>query len=573
MIGGDLFPRDFILTIDAPSNYCGALRIFGDQGDLKILRDITDNEDTLPLRHKINDLPEALPPSLYHAIRTFVLSHAIRIRRGQGREHHSMMINVSRFTDIQTRVKEIVHRYVEELRGAISVHFALPKAKALGNTCMRDLFETWHEEYSELDESWSDIQEYLKEAVSPISVIEVNGSRGAEPLDYNKKLWPNGRKLIAVGGLSLSRGITLEDLTVSYFLRNTQMYDTLLQMGRWFGYRGGYEEICRIWTTPEAQSWYEHVAEALDELRYEFTRMEHQKLTPKDFGLCVRSHPESLMVTARNKMRTGQKVTRQISLDGRLVETAVLRAKQNILEDHRRLLVKFIGEVSQLSDSGSVTREVLGKPLKGSYFWRGVPAELVKSFVQGFYNHPKNQLTESRPICNYLDLLFHDEGIDSCDCVIISPENSNSDLPPMKIGDLEIRKQKRTIQQVSTINGIETIELAKRRVASKGHEVAGLSEAEIESAQKDYHKSTDYPDRIYRPYRQRPLLMLHLLDVVCKDQGQSIMKEGVVAFGLSFPGEAGSRRPRHLVEYVVNTVWWKDAYGEVLEEEDEASDE
>ena len=572
MIGEDLFPKDFILTIDAPSNYCGALRIFSDRADLDVLRDISDNEDTIPLRHKIHDLPEALPPSLYQAIRTYILAHAIRICRGQGREHHSMMINVSRFTAVQTRVKEIVHRYVDELRSAILLHYALPKNEALGNSHMRQLFETWVDEYRNGEEPWSDLQELLKDAVSPISVIEVNGSRGAEALDYNRKQWPNGRKLIAVGGLSLSRGITLEDLSVSYFLRNTQMYDTLLQMGRWFGYRNGYEDVCRIWVTPEAQSWYAHVADALDELRYEFTRMERQGLTPEDFGLCVRSHPESLIVTARNKMRTGQTVPRQISLDGRLVETAVLLAKRDILEDHRRLLVKFIDEIYDLCADGVVTREQPGKPLGGSYLWCEVPMELIKRFVRGFHNHPKNQLTDPRPICDYLDLLA-DEGVGGCDVVLISPENSSSELPPMRIRDIELRKQKRTIQNVATVKNIETIELSKRRVASKGHEVAGLKEVDIKRAQENYEGTKDYPDRIYRPYRQRPLLMIHLLDIFSKEHGSSVAEDGVVAFGLSFPGEAGSGRPKHLVEYVVNTVWWKDAYGEVLEEEDETKDE
>jgi hypothetical protein len=570
MIGDDLFPRDFILTIDAPSNYCGALRIFSDHADLDVLREVTDNEDTLPLRHKKNELPEALPSSLYQAINTFVLAHAIRICRGQGREHHSMMINVSRFTDMQTRIKEIVHRYIEELRDSISNHYALPQGEALSNSHMRDLFATWRDEYEGLEESWPDIQGHLKDAVSPISVIEVNGSRSAEKLDYNRKLWPNGRKVIVVGGLSLSRGITLEDLTVSYFLRNTKMYDTLLQMGRWFGYRKGYEEICRIWLTPEAQSWYAHVADALDELRYEFTRMERQGLTPRDFGLCVRSHPESLIVTARNKMRTGQKVPRRISLEGRIAETAVLNARSDILDDHRRLLSKFIEDVSLLKSDGAVDLEPLDGALASSYLWRRIPTELVKSFVQEFINHPQNQLTEQRPICDYLDMLVQ-EGVADCDCVLISPAGADSKLPPTRIGDFVINKQMRSIQEVSTVKGIETIELSKRRVASKGHEVAGLSREDIQRARANCEESKNYPDRIYRPYRERPLLMLHLLDVVC--DGRSVADEGIVAFGLSFPGEAGNGRPRNLVEYVVNTVWWRDAYGEVLAEEDEADNE
>lgn len=570
MIGDDLFPRDFILTIDAPSNYCGARRIFSDQADLSILRDIFDNEDTLPLQHKKDQLPDALPPSLYAAIRTFVLAHAIRIARGQGKKHHSMMINVSRFTDIQTRVKEIVHRYLEDLRSAIFTHYKLPLTQARGNAQMRDLIATWEAEYAGAEVSWKVIQDLLKDAVSPISVIEVNSASSSEPLDYSKKKWPHGRKVIAVGGLSLSRGITLEHLTVSYFLRNSQMYDTLLQMGRWFGYRPGYEDICRIWITEEAKSWYAHVADALTELRDEFVRMDRQRLTPADFGLCVRSHPESLIVTARNKMRTGEKISRQISLEGRVVESAVLLASPQLREENRRVLKNLLDELLDLEQTGPCRREKLTRPLEGSIYWQKVPTSVIESFVQDFSNHPGCQLTEPRPLCDYLKLLSRD-GVSSCDVVLISPAKSESMLDPWKYKGLYVRQQQRTIAAPTSMRGIDTIVFNRRRVASKGHEMAGLPPSVIANAREKAGDAKNLPDRIYRPFRKRPLLMLHLVD--CKvPGGGSIDKEGVVAFGLSFPGEAGAGRPKHLVEYVVNTVWWKENYGEVLEEED-ASDE
>ena len=113
---------------------------------------------------------------------------------------------------------------------------------------------------------------------------------------------------IAVGGFSLSRGLTLEGLMVSYFLRNSMMYDTLMQMGRWFGYRPDYQDLCRIWMPEEAQGWYEHVAESIEELRSELRSMEAANATPEDFGLKVRGHPDTLIVTARNKMGTGARI-------------------------------------------------------------------------------------------------------------------------------------------------------------------------------------------------------------------------------------------------------------------------
>src|SRR5690606_12526602 len=120
-----------------------------------------------------------------------------------------------------------------------------------------------------------------------------------------------GLNVIAIGGDKLSRGLTLEGLTVSYYLRASKMYDTLMQMGRWFGYRSGYTDLCRLYTTDELQGWYQDITVASEELRREFDYMATQNATPADYGLRVRKHPDGLMVTAAAKMRNAE--TQQVS--------------------------------------------------------------------------------------------------------------------------------------------------------------------------------------------------------------------------------------------------------------------
>ena len=85
-----------------------------------------------------------------------------------------------------------------------------------------------------------------------------------ERLAHNETVpWEErGEHVIAVGGDKLSRGLTLDGLSVSYYLRASQMYDTLMQMGRWFGYRDGYLDVCRIYTTQELAEWYRFIASA-----------------------------------------------------------------------------------------------------------------------------------------------------------------------------------------------------------------------------------------------------------------------------------------------------------------------
>ena len=108
---------------------------------------------------------------------------------------------------------------------------------------------------------------------------------------------------------------TLSGLSVSYFLRCSKMYDTLMQMGRWFGYRPGYLDLCRLFTTSDLSNWFAHIADASEELRGEFELMANSGSTPKEFGLKVRSHP-TMMVTSAVKMAHGTRLQISSGKDG-----------------------------------------------------------------------------------------------------------------------------------------------------------------------------------------------------------------------------------------------------------------
>src|SRR6185437_6897108 len=134
------------------------------------------------------------------------------------------------------------------------------------------LQSVFKEEFPNSGFGWPEVLSVLHDSISPVRVQAINQTTGAASLDYGAmKEWP-GVRVVAVGGNSLSRGLTLEGLCVSYFLRNSKAYDTLLQMSRWFGYRDGYGDLCRIWLTDEAEGWFRHVAVATDELKRDFAR-------------------------------------------------------------------------------------------------------------------------------------------------------------------------------------------------------------------------------------------------------------------------------------------------------------
>ena len=553
--GEDLFPRDFIVSLDPPSNYFGPERVFGSQDSASPIRHIDDNGDLLPISHKKEFELAGLPKTLQSAVRAFALACAVRILRGHRDEHSSMLVNASRFTDVQRQLKLRIHHFMSGMKAAIRSHASLPEDRALLNPDLLELKTVWDREFGHLPETWGNVQSVLHEAVSPIDVIEVN-SKSSDSLNYGG--FPKGLSVIAVGGFSLSRGLTLEGLVTTYFLRNSVMYDTLMQMGRWFGYRPGYEDLCRIWMTEEAEGWYAHVAESVELLRDELRRMESLGATPQEFGLKVQSHPDALLVTARNKMGTGQTVIAEVDLAKNLLETRVLRGSSEDLEWNRVVAAELVAAVED-SKPVSYDADV------GGFFAKGISSDLIIDFVSAFRNHEGSILTAGDPVTRYIRERAADE-LSSWDILLPS---LSSDGEVSDILGVEVTCQTRTIGDRTTPASIWIGN--KYRVASRGAEKAGLSQDDIRLAEDGYQGSTkNFPDSIYRAVRKRPLLILHLIKLKTSRNGSDYMEDPVVAWSISFPS---SKMDNRRVEYVVNTVWLQTTFADDWDTEELIGDE
>ncbi len=573
----DLFPKDFIIGLDAPTNYFGPKKIFidglPDVGEPTWLRYITDDVDAFPIKHKIDYPVDILPGSLLNALRAFLLARTIRNIRGQSSSHCSMLVNASRFTAVQGRLRNRLHEVLERIQNSLRVNGANSDF-AMKDPEIMALYHVWQQEYSASEFDWPQILSELFESVASAKVVEVNSR--TNDLDYTVS-GEKGQTVIAVGGFSLSRGLTLEGLTVTWFLRNTMMYDTLMQMGRWFGYRNGYEDLCRIWMPEEAIEWYAFIASASEELHDELRVMEQVKATPNMFGLAVRSHPASLLVTARNKMGSGQKVTTLVGLSNQFIETAKVSISPDDLSFNLDAAKVFVEKLNDGDFPENSFSEVNG------YLIKDIPVQYIDEFLSRWRNADQSINTDPAPVRSYIKARESDE-LSYWDVLIPSLSLSNKEAD-MVLGK-PVVPMKRYVSVQDLKLGFMSFSGKRMRVASRGIEKAGVDSEKVLAAEKNYREknnaqeadSINYPDWIYREQRNKPLFILYLVNVTAPKGKESspgvelIPSQAVVAWGMSLPV---SKRPSEKVEYVVNTVRYQEIFGDedIDEELEEALDD
>ena len=527
MLGDELFPRNFIKALDAPTNYIGADRLFDEDGDLRddMVRVIDDFAESLPLvqpaarRHEF--AVGEIPPSLQAAIRVYLLTVAIRRLRGDGKKHCSMMINVSRFNDVQANVEGEVYAYLQRVKDSVAVN-ARFRGKPTDRRIL-GLMADYRREFAELEFSVDDVLSILHQAISPVRVVTVN-MRGGK-LDYEQNR-ANGLHVIAIGGLALSRGLTLEGLTVSYIIRNASASDTLMQMARWFGYRDGYEDICRLYLPEASFDHYDEIHLAIEELGGEIRLMEQLGQTPKDFGLKVRQSPTGIRITAANKMRSATELKLAQDYSGRHIEGHAIFNDESLNARHRELVREFI--------------LTLGEPtvVRGGVSWSKVSGQSVTTLIRTF-SFP-SVVTDMARISSDRSLLDDymadrvSRELRYWDVYLPGPGAGERTDDGAFLGNrplnLRLRSRGTVRQRVFRING------SKNRVADPADAEFGLSVEQKTKADEITTEANIKGDRKFCLVRERPLLIIHLLTLGDKSDDGVEMVDPVVTLSACLPG-------------------------------------
>ena len=396
----DLYPQDFIVNLPKPQGHFGTEVLFGryaldgeDPADLDdgydMIRSVPKDDvlDVRPAsRADIDGFTPVITDTLRQAVRYFWLSTAARRVRGTGSAHSTMLIHTSVNTQVHNSFWRPLEKVRAHLRDRLDDTEALEQLRALWDA---ETARVPAEEFGEKRVSFDELLPELAGVLDDCRIIMDNSS-SEDRLDYE-----NGPVVaIAVGGNTLSRGLTLEGLSVSYFVRAVSAYDTLLQMGRWFGFRHGYADLPRIWMTDELQSWFRHVATVEAEMRRDIDVYMHEDETPLTFAVRLRTHP-SLRVTAAAKMKSA--VTAHASYGGRRVQTRYFHTNADWLLNNQQAARKLVSGAS-----GETNRQDTN-PQRGRYVLRGVPHELILDFLKEYRFHANSHEGDAWLISEYIE--------------------------------------------------------------------------------------------------------------------------------------------------------------------------
>jgi hypothetical protein len=603
--GPDLFPKAFIINLAAPSNYVGPARMFGKLtkdgrvGALPLTRSILDHYDPkadtgwMPPKHKKTHIPvyngqETIPPSLHKAIQTFALACAARELRGQGNEHSSMLIHVTRYVDVQDHVREQVDEVVRRMRQRISRNTDAAVLLAQLRTLWDEDFVPTRARVAELSPveelppalpSWDDVLAKLPEVLDDIVVRSVNGT-AKDALDYAT---PGAAlKIIAVGGDKLARGLTLEGLCVSYFVRTTKMYDTLMQMGRWFGYRPDYLDLCRLYTSPDLVKWFAHIADASEELREEFDFMAKAKLTPEQYGLKVMSH-ETLTVTSPLKMRNAQ--TLSLTYSGTRPQTILFHRDAKVQEKNLAAVDALVASLGADFQHGpKYPREGEADSWPNARLWKDVDASHVLSFLDVYTTHPHAASAKTGPLADFIAKMVDIGKLTSWSVALLTGgEGAGSEYVfpgEFKVSSFQSRKTEDPeppaprdpdmfaigVLTDPKDEGIDIDDdvwkdaLARTRAAWKPDPARGRVTLPASPSGKGIREARDK----LGGEADRGLLLLYSLAPYYKGKEETPENlivpdwdKPIMAFAIAFPAsESGIR-----VEYEVNLLYWMQEYG------------
>ena len=416
-----------------------------------------------------------------------------------------MLLNMSRFKAVQERISKIVEDYLKDVIRIVKQCSKLG-AEALENETVSSLKKTFDNQFADILGrngtliTWNEVFSKLYDSIKDIQVATINSNKFSPKLDYkaNEK---RGLRVIAVGGIALSRGLTLEGLCVSYLYRNTATYDVLMQMGRWFGYRTGYEDLIRIYLTENTEKYYKEISDAIESLKTDIVKMGLEKKTPQDYGIRVKDNSDQLGITASNKMRNASKKKDRKSFWGSVCETPYLLSSIKDIANNSLATIDFLNNIPlSLRDTN----------VKNSYF-RNVPAKSIISFIERLNLSEYNQNFSKQQILRFLKKQLEKNELTNYDTYVIGGDKRKQFInitPMISIPLVERGFDLTDDHKIIRISG------SRARLGAKEDTTAGLPQSIVSELKA---KKPSFTEETFLTKERNPLLIIYFLDLKLDD--------------------------------------------------------
>lgn len=539
----DLYPEDFITDLPRPKDYFGAREVFGfDPDDARdeggeaagrdMIRFIPADQAALIRPRSAKDRGTFSPQittELEHALLWFLISCALRRRRGHSASHMTMLIHTSPFVAQHVRMADAIRSWKQQHSSSLLA--------GTGEAWQR-LSDLWDVETSrfpleEEDEaalSAADIVPWIAEVLAVLEVAVENGE-SVERLNYTEE----AKTYVVVGGSVLARGLTLEGLTVSFFLRTSQQYDTLLQMGRWFGFRHGYADLPRLWATTDLVANFRALARIEEEIREDIALYRERRATPLEFAVKVREIP-GLAITSAAKMRHAYRTS--ISFEGKHLQT--------IRFDHleKGVVAKNWTAASRLVDEAGSK----GQLAVDSNLFRDVPIQAIRRFLMDFEICDRHLDLKQHMLLDYLDKAS--AGLAKWNVAVVSPA---SGAPSTR--ELGALGRVRTNRRSRLVDATDHADI--KALMSKGDILVDATDSHAQS-------SDSWADlKAKRP--PVPLLLIYPIESESAPRGSGMSRDGrptrtalkavgdLIGFGIVFPGSMDRSGGYYSVELDVPT--------------------
>lgn len=549
----DLYPKDFIVDLPKPDNYFGSAELFGrglletdetqPSEGINVIRTIPDSDvdDVRQPRGKgaVETWDPAVPGSLHSAIRWFILATAAKRVRGEGNKHSTMLVHTSMLSRAHEKLAEVVAEFLDTEREFASTQQWKGELRALWES---ESVVIDPREYGNKQVDFSQLEPALSGVLDELKVV-VDNFRSQDRLHYGK----DPQVVIVIGGNTLSRGLTLEGLVVSYFVRASSSYDSLLQMGRWFGYRKGYEDLQRVWMTDELNEFFVDLATVEEEFR-QFVKQYEFGTTPAQVRPVIRTHP-TLLVAARNKTRASQTV--YVSLSQEILQTILFKHLDKEWLANNRAATRVLLS-SAASQVGPWTESKMTPSAK---VFRDVSVELVKEFLNNYSFHPSATRMKGDLIKKYVEKQNKMGALKSWNIAVMSTRATTKDeielAPGMCVRPVERSKMK---NQHAEHANIRTLIGSRDRLVDldvTGEQRTDILSGDLSSRSKQNIRSDYIGDRgllIIYPIAKDSAAKLDYTDVKPTDRKTDLNAEDdVIGVAFQFPKAIGAGSE---VEYV-----------------------